>query len=91
MEALWNNLNNEQLKELSVKIRSSIPPHAMMIFLQYFLPAISHKERVDMLGGMKKFAPREVYEAVLRLANARLDPQSWSELQNALLNEVRSA
>lgn len=84
MEALWNNLDDEQLHEISVKIRSSIPPHAMMIFLHYMLPAITHADRFVMLSDMKRFAPRDFYEAVLRLAEERLEPQSWSELTSAL-------
>lgn len=88
MEALWKHLNDEQLHELSVKIRSAIPPHAMMIFLHYMLPAISHQDRAAMLSGMKLFAPKEAYEAVLRLAEARLELQSWSELKSELKSEL---
>lgn len=84
MEALWNHLSDEQLHEYSVNIRSAIPPHAMMIFLHYMLPAISHQDRAAMLGGMKLFAPQEAYEAVLRLAEARLESQSWSALKSEL-------
>lgn len=88
MEALWNNLNDEQIHELSIKIRSSIPPHTMMIFLHYMLPAITHADRFLMLSDMKRFAPGEFYEAVLRLAETRLEPQSLSELKSALDNNV---
>ncbi len=67
-------------------IRSAIQPHAMMIFLHYMLPAISHQDRAAMLGGMKLFAPQEAYEAVLRLAEARLEPQNWSALKSEMDN-----
>jgi len=88
MKALWNNLNDAELHELSVKIRSSIQPHAMMIFLYYMLPAITHEDRFVMLNDMKQFAPREFYEAVLHLAENRLDSQNLSELKSALDDNV---
>ncbi|KIL38882.1 hypothetical protein SD70_23775 [Gordoniibacillus kamchatkensis] len=84
MEALWNHLDDEQIHDLSVKIRSSISPHAMMIFLHYMLPAISHADRFVILSDMKRFAPREFYEAVFQLAESRLEQQSFSALKSAL-------
>lgn len=84
MEALWKHLTDEQLKVISTNIRSSIPPHAMAIFLHYMIPAMSHLERVEMLGGMKKFAPKEAYVGTLGLAESRLDQKSWLQLQAAL-------
>ncbi|WP_158606698.1 hemerythrin domain-containing protein [Paenibacillus ginsengarvi] len=84
MEALWGNLDDEQIHELSVKIRSSIPPQAMMILLYYMLPAVTHADRFVIVSDMKRFAPREFYEGVLRLAESRLDPQSFSKLKSAV-------
>ncbi len=84
MKALWNNLTDDQLKEISVRIRSSIPPQAMAIFMHYMIPAICHQERVAMLSDIKKFAPREAYEGMSRLAQSRLDEASWTQLHTAL-------
>ena len=83
-EALWANLDDAQLKEVSVRIRSSIPPATMMIFLRYMLPALTFNERYDMLSGMKRFAPPEAYQAVRELAERRLRPEDWAELAAAL-------
>jgi len=83
-EALWANLDDAQLKDVSVRIRSSIPPATMMIFLRYMLPALNFYERYDMLSGMKRFAPPEAYRAVRELAEQRLRPEDWAELANAL-------
>jgi len=88
MKALWENLTDGQLKVISVNIRSSIPPHAMAIFMHYMIPAISHKERFEMLSDIKKFAPKEAYEGMSKLAESRLDAQSWKQLQ-AALEEIR--
>lgn len=84
MTALWKHMTDEQLKVISINIRSSIPPQAMAIFMYYMIPAISHQERAVMFGDMKKFAPKEAYEGMRRLAESRLDPNSWARLQAAL-------
>jgi len=84
MTALWNNLSDDELKVLSINIRSSIPPQTMAIFMHYMLPAISHEERAEMLGEMKRFAPQEAYAGMLGLAESRLDSNSWLKLQSAL-------
>ncbi|HZG58878.1 hemerythrin domain-containing protein [Paenibacillus sp.] len=83
-EVLWANLTDAQLKEVSVNIRSSIPPSTMMIFLHYMMPALTFKERYDMLSGMKQFAPKEAYEAVRALAEDRLSPRDWEALRSRL-------
>jgi len=87
MKALWENLTDEQLKVISMNIRSSIPPHAMAIFMYYMIPAISHAERFEMFSDMKKFAPKEAYAGMLGLAESRLDQTSWDRLQTALDKE----
>ncbi|RKN81974.1 hemerythrin domain-containing protein [Paenibacillus ginsengarvi] len=89
MTALWEHLTDGELKVLSQKIRSSIPPQTMAIFMYYIIPAISHAERVEMLGEMKLYAPKEAYAGVLGLAESRLDAANWGRLQ-AALEEVKA-
>jgi hypothetical protein len=84
MKALWENLTDDQLKVISINIRSSIPPQTMAIFMHYMIPAISHQERLEMFGDMKRFAPKEAYAGMLSLAKSRLDPKIWGQLQTAL-------
>ncbi|MGC5327733.1 hypothetical protein [Brevibacillus sp. SYSU BS000544] len=84
MEALWENLSDDQLKVISINIRSSIPPQVMSIFMHYMIPAISHLDRVGMFSEMKKFAPKEAYAGMLGLAESRLDQKAWLQLQAAL-------
>ena len=84
MKALWENLTDDQLKVISINIRSSIPPQTMSIFMHYMIPAISHQERLEMFSDMKRFAPKEAYEGMLGLAKSRLDQKSWEQLQTAL-------
>jgi len=89
MKALWENLTDDQLKVISINIRSSIPPQTMSIFMHYMIPAISHQERLEMYSDMKRFAPKEAYAGMLSLAESRLDQKSWVKLQTAL-EEIKS-
>lgn len=82
---LWKNLTDEELMEVSTKIRASIPPQVMMIFLHYMLPALSYEERAGMLSGMKQFAPKEAFDAVCGLAQQRLSVKDWNQLKESLL------
>ncbi|CAH2713112.1 hypothetical protein BACCIP111895_00245 [Neobacillus rhizosphaerae] len=84
MKVLWENLTDDELKVISINIRSSIPPQTMAIFMHYMIPTISHLERVEMFGDMKRFAPKEAYAGMLSLAESRLDQKSWVQLQTAL-------
>lgn len=86
MHALWEHLTDDELKVISMNIRSSIPPQAMAIFMHYMIPSISHMELLGMFGDMKKFAPPEAYKGMLALAQSRLDQLSWTRLQTALEN-----
>ncbi|WP_261300555.1 hemerythrin domain-containing protein [Paenibacillus andongensis] len=84
MEALWNHLNDEQIHELSFKIRSSISPEAMLVLLSYMLPAITRTERLELLSDIKRSAASDFYEEVLCLAESCLEQQDWLELAKAL-------
>ncbi|HZG78478.1 MAG TPA: hemerythrin domain-containing protein [Paenibacillus sp.] len=83
-ETLWNNMTDEQLKEVSVNIRSSIPPATMMIFLHYMMPALNFDERFGILNDMRQFAPPEAYQAVRELARSRLSERDWETLRSKL-------
>lgn len=84
LHALWKNLTDDELKRISMNIRSSIPPQTMAIFMHYMIPAISHEERLEMFTDMKKFAQKEAYEGMRNLAQSRLEQKSWVELHTAL-------
>lgn len=84
MQALWANMTDAQLMELSANLRAAIPPYTMSIFMYYMIPSISHQQRVEMFSGMKKFAPPAAFEANMKLAESRLDKHRWTALQAAL-------
>nr|WP_277750901.1 hemerythrin domain-containing protein [Anaerobacillus alkaliphilus] len=84
MEVLWQHMTDEELDEVSVKLRSSIPPEEMAVYLSYMLPAMNVYERVGMLSQMQKFAPPEAFRGVCELAKNVLAEKDWTELEQGL-------
>lgn len=83
-QALWDNMTEEELMDLSVAIRSEIPPEQLMIYFRFMIPAQNIFENAAMLGGMKKYAPPEAYKAASQLAEQVLSSESWAELKSQL-------
>ncbi|OLO39103.1 hypothetical protein BTR23_08540 [Alkalihalophilus pseudofirmus] len=84
MGVLWEKLSVEELMELTVAIRSSIPQDILMDYFKYMIPGQNIFERVEMLVGMKKFAPLEAYQAACELAASVLPAEDWDELKKEL-------
>jgi hypothetical protein len=81
---LWAHYTDEELAAIEHAIVGSIPPADMGAFLRWMIPALSHAERVAMLNDMAQGAPRDVFEAVLGIARARLSARDWAKLEGAL-------
>jgi hypothetical protein len=61
MPALSAAADIEELGQISMQIRMSVPPPEMCTFLRYMLPAMNPDERATTLGGMKTGAPPEIF------------------------------
>ena len=72
MPALNAGADQDELGQIVMQIRMSVPPPQMCIFLRYMLPAMNPDERTTTLGGMKMGAPPEVFDLF------------WSSAQSAL-------
>ncbi|MFC5711937.1 hemerythrin domain-containing protein [Thalassorhabdus alkalitolerans] len=84
MDVLWHKLSTEELEEITVAIRSAIPPEILMDYFRYMIPGQNIFERVEMLTGMKKFAPEELYKEACDLAESVLPDEDWNELKKEL-------
>jgi iron-sulfur cluster repair protein YtfE (RIC family) len=62
MPALNAGADQDELGQIVMQIRMSVPPPQMCIFLRYMLPAMNPDERTTTLGGMKMGAPPEVFD-----------------------------
>ena len=82
--ALWDAYSDAELAAIHDRLIAAIPPVAMMAYLRWIIPSVSHGERVVMLGGMQKGAPEGVFEAVLDIARVTLPQGEWLKLAAAL-------
>ncbi len=81
---LWADFSDAELQEIEGAIVASIAPADAAVVFRWMLPYIDHAARVDMLGGIRQGAPREVFEGVLAIAQAHLDARDWQKLSAAL-------
>lgn len=73
MPALNGGATHDELSEIVMQIRMSVPPPDMCTFLRYMLPALNPDERASMLGGMKMGAPPEIFALFWDAAEQSLD------------------
>lgn len=83
-QGLWDNMTDEEIMNLSVAIRSDIQPEQLMIYFRYMIPAQNIYENVELLGGMKMYAPPEAYLAATQIAEEVLPTEYWEELKHRL-------
>jgi hypothetical protein len=83
-QCLWQHATDAELIGLHDRLLASIPPAEMFETLAWMLPALSPQQRAGMLMGMRENAPPPVFQAVLGLAQEKLDARGWSKLQAAL-------
>lgn len=81
LTVLQDAYSDEDLLEVHQKLRSSVAPERMGDYLAAIIPSLNITERTEMLGGMQKFAPREVFEGVCNLAKQVLAPADWQQLK----------
>ena len=83
-EILWQGYNDEQIMAIHDAILRAIPADENAIAMHWMLSAFNHQERHQLLDGMKKQAPREVFELTLDLARNTLPVGEWNKLQSAI-------
>lgn len=81
---LWANLTVEELQAITEAIASKVPPHHLMEYFRYMIPAQNLEEQVEMLGVVKKFAPLPAYQAACSLAQEVLTDEEWNDLKTEL-------
>lgn len=83
MPALNRAMSDTELEALTNAIRGSVPPPDMCVFIRYMAPAMNFEERLDMLGGMHRFAPPEIFEMFRAAAHDALAPADYRAVADA--------
>lgn len=81
---LWSAYTDAELMAIEAALVASIPPAEMMVIARWLLANNDHSYRVNMLGGMRAHAPREMFEGLLAIAQSNLAARDWRKLADAL-------
>ena len=84
MPALGRALSNEALAGVTAQIRGSVAPDDMCIFIKYMVPGMNLAERMDMLGGMHRVAPPEIFELFRAAAQRALPASEYQQIASRL-------
>ncbi|MGA9277647.1 hemerythrin domain-containing protein [Ilumatobacter sp.] len=74
MPRLQAAATDDELMEIEMAIRTSVPPTDMCVFLRPMLLAMNPDERAGTLAGMKMGAPPEIFELFWGVAERTLAP-----------------
>jgi iron-sulfur cluster repair protein YtfE (RIC family) len=80
MAALRETTSIEDLLQVQVAVRSSVPPSTMCRFIEVIMPALNPQERTAVLGGMHAGAPPEIFELFRATTEAALEPAAYEAL-----------
>jgi hypothetical protein len=84
MPALWAVFDDAALQRVHEALLASLSPAEKTEVLGWMLPALSAPERTELLTGVRKTAPPEVFAAVEGVARRVLAPPDWSRLEQSL-------
>lgn len=91
MPALWGAYSDEELQDAHQRLLQSLPPDEVMTSMRWMVPALNHKERVELFTGLKHGAPPPVFAAVFDLARATLPENELARLEEAFPPSSRHA
>lgn len=77
---LWALYTDEEILQIEHALVAAIPPEAKRSFMRWMLPAVSHDERMLMLGGMRREMPAEAFDGLLAGVRGMLSGREWRRL-----------
>jgi hypothetical protein len=84
MPSLVAGADPDELGQIVMQIRMSVPPPDMCTFLRYMLPAMNPDERTSTLGGMKMGAPPEIFAMFWAVAEQALDERDLAVVETRI-------
>lgn len=83
--AMHRLFDDDELRAVEGALIAAIPPARMTGYLRLIVAALSHRERLGMLVGMRAAMPHTVFAQLLTEAiRPALDPGDWARLDAAL-------
>lgn len=85
LEALHRAFTDEELQAIEGRIVAAIPPEKMLAYARLMMPALSHPERVGLLGKMQKALPEAAFDSLLAGA---VRPSLPRDAYSAIITEM---
>jgi hypothetical protein len=83
---LWKYFTDDELASQRRKILSLNPPATLLTWFGFSVPALSHNERIGLLGGFKKMAPAAFFIEGMESLKRVLPENEFESLQKDLGN-----
>ena len=81
LPATWHHLTDEQLLAIRATVERNTPPERYAQWMTWVLASLNINELVEMFTGMKKGAPPESLENMVRIARAVVDEERWNTIK----------
>ena len=81
---LWRYYSDDELRGIAQEITKSVPPHEAAVMGRWMVRGLNNTEILNWLKSAKNNAPQPVFEGLLSIAETELQPQRWSQVQDAL-------
>jgi len=84
MNMLWENFTDEELAQIRKRSIAQFTPEVAMKWQSFIIPSLSPVQRVAVLKSVKANAPRQSYNAYLRVVEKNLPAEEFADLINKL-------
>lgn len=81
---LWDAYTDAELLALEHAIKAHLTPEQMQRTLRWMLPAMTPAERTGLLSAVRAAAPAPVFDGIVAVARANVDPRGLRKLELAL-------
>lgn len=81
LPAISHHLTDEQLLAIRITVERNTPPERYAQWMAWVLASLNVNELVEMFTGMKKGAPPESLENMVRIARAVVDKERWNTVK----------
>lgn len=89
---LCTHYTDAEIHGIEAALVASLSPESAATSMRWMIPWINHAERVALLTGVRRGAPREIFEGALAIAKSYLGVRDWDKLTRALgLAQTRAA
>lgn len=76
--------DDAELAAIHDRLVASLPPEEHAVAMRWMMAAVTHGERLGMLGAMREQAPPPVFDGVVSICRDVLAPRDWAKLAKAL-------